>query len=167
MAHPLVTQLRFARSEFVRGLEETPPADALRRLEPMNCISWSVGHLAGQEHFLWVMAAQDANIAPNLHQWVGTGKPASTPPWDEMWATWRQVTAKADEYLDTIDEATLSTHLSFSGKALPEPVGILLLRNIYHYWFHLGEAHAARQVMGHPKLPQYVGDMEGVRYGRE
>lgn len=167
MSHPLVTQLRFARSEFVRGLEGTPPADALRRLEPMNCISWIVGHLAGQEHFLWVMAAQGENIAPNLYQWVGTGQPASTPPWDEMWSIWQQVTAKADKYLDTIDDVVLATHLSFNGKTLPETVGISLLRNTYHYWFHLGEAHAIRQQLGHPKLPQYVGDMETVRYGQE
>lgn len=54
MPHPLVTQLRFARSELVRCLEGVSPEDALRRIEPMNCLSWIVGHLASQEHFLWV-----------------------------------------------------------------------------------------------------------------
>jgi len=48
MTHPLVTQLRFARSEFVRCLETVPPEDALRRLLPMNCLSWIVGHLASR-----------------------------------------------------------------------------------------------------------------------
>jgi hypothetical protein len=51
--HPLVTQLRFARSEFRRCLDGVSPEDAARRLGPLNCISWIVGHLANQEHFLW------------------------------------------------------------------------------------------------------------------
>ena len=45
MTHPLVTQLRFARSEFVRCLEGVSDEDARSRIMPMNCISWMVGHL--------------------------------------------------------------------------------------------------------------------------
>ena len=80
--HPLVTQLHFARSEFARCLEGVSAADACRRLEPMNCISWIIGHLANQEHRYWVMAAQERDLAPGLNDLVGYGKPASTPPLD-------------------------------------------------------------------------------------
>lgn len=45
-----------------------------------------------------------------------------------------------------------------------EDVGTSLLRNIYHYWFHIGEAHAIRQALGHAGLPQFVGDLSAVRY---
>jgi hypothetical protein len=34
----------------------------------------------------------------------------------------------------------------------------------YHYWFHTGEAHAIRQLLGHPDLPQFVGDMSQAVY---
>jgi hypothetical protein len=37
----------------------------------------------------------------------------------------------------------------------------------YHYWFHLGEAHAIRQMLGHPDLPQFVGDMSRAVYRPE
>jgi hypothetical protein len=40
----------------------------------------------------------------------------------------------------------------------------MLLRNIYHYWFHTGEAHAARQQLGHTELAQFVGGMETAVY---
>ena len=40
MTHPLVTQLYFARSEFVRCLEGVSAADAVRRLPPLNYLSW-------------------------------------------------------------------------------------------------------------------------------
>ena len=54
MAHPLVEQLRFARSEFMRGIDGVSDDAARRRLGPMNCISWNVGHLAWQEQRYWL-----------------------------------------------------------------------------------------------------------------
>lgn len=54
MPHPLVTQLRFTRSEMVRCMKEVPVEDAVHRLPPLNCLSWIVGHLAAQEHYLWL-----------------------------------------------------------------------------------------------------------------
>src|SRR5262245_51792046 len=49
MAHPLVDQLRFTRSEWQRALEGVPDADGLKRLQPMNSIGWIVSHLAWHE----------------------------------------------------------------------------------------------------------------------
>ena len=57
MVHPLVDQLRFARSEWVRALEGVSDEDARRRLTPMNSISWMVGHLAWQENRYWLQLA--------------------------------------------------------------------------------------------------------------
>jgi DinB superfamily len=163
-SHPLVTQLRFARSEFVRCLEGVSAEDGVRRLEPMNCISWIVGHLANQEHHYWVMWAQGRNLAPGLNDLVGYGKPSSTPPLEEMWATWQAVTGAADEFLDTLTTESLQTHMEWKGQVLPESIGTMLMRNFYHYWFHTGEAHAVRQMLGHQDLPQFVGDMSQALY---
>ena len=43
----------------------------------------------------------------------------------------------------------------------------MLLRNIYHYWFHTGEAHLLRASLGHPELPEFVGNMSSAVYRRE
>lgn len=162
MSHPLVLQLRFARSEFVRGLDGVSDADARRRLMPMNCISWIVGHLANQEHRYWCIVGQNRTLAPDLNDLVGWSKPASTPPLDEMWAIWREITAAADVYLDALTPDVLQTYLKRpDGQPLTENVGTLLLRNTYHYWYHLGEASAIRQQLGHGDLPQFVGDITG------
>ena len=166
-SHPLVAQLRFARSEFVRCLEGVSDADALRRFEPMNCISWIVGHLAAQEQYLWVQYAQGQVIAPDLYKKVGFGQPASTPPLEEMWAVWRAVASAADKFLDTLTTERLQTHLERDGRLLPESIGTAMYRNIYHYWYHLGEAHAIRQMLGHTDLPQFVGDMAQALYRPE
>jgi hypothetical protein len=86
--HPLVTQLRFTRSEFVRCLAGVTDEDARKRIQPMNCLSWIVGHMANQENRYWAIRAQGKNVAPDLNERVGFGQPASTPPMDEVWELW-------------------------------------------------------------------------------
>jgi uncharacterized damage-inducible protein DinB len=165
--HPLVTQLRFARSELQRCLEGVSDEEARHRFQPMNCISWIVGHLASQENFLWVVIAQGQNVTPGLHNLVGYGKPPSSPPLDEMWEAWRTVTQAADQFLDTLTTDKLQTHLELRGKTSDESIGTWLHRNTYHYWYHIGEAHAIRQQLGHTDLPQFVGDMSQALYRPE
>jgi len=164
MTHTIVNQLRFARSEFVRCLEGLSDEDAQKRLLPMNCISWMVGHLANQEQFYWVYLAQGKRIYPELNEAVGYGRPASEPLLADMWEAWHDVTAAADTYLDTITDDTLLIHLTQDNNRSRETVGTMLLRTTYHYWFHTGEAHAIRQQLGHPDLPQFVGDMSTIAY---
>lgn len=74
------------------------------------------------------------------------------------------VTNAADDFLDTLTTDQLQNHLEWKGEPLSESSGTMLLRNTYHYWFHIGEAHAIRQLLGHPDLPQFVGDMTQAVY---
>ena len=147
----------------MRCLEDVSGEDALRCTKPKNSLGWIVGHLASHEHFLWVQLAQGQNIAPDLNQLVGFGQPVSRPPWDEMWNLWNYITSAAERYLDTVKKEMLSSYLVWQDQQRDEDVGTSLLRNIYHYWFHLFEAHAIRQLLGHRDLPQFVGDMSGVK----
>ena len=62
--HPLVAQLRFARSEWLRALDGVGDEDARWRLLPMNCISWIVGHLAWQEKRYRLTLAQGQTPLP-------------------------------------------------------------------------------------------------------
>jgi uncharacterized damage-inducible protein DinB len=165
--HLLVIQLRFARSEFVRGLEGVSAADGGLRVPPLNCLSWMVGHLTNQEHRFWVRLAQQKDLAPGLNDLVGYGRPASTPSLDEMWVVWRTVIAAADEYLNTLTPEIMQTHLRGGHGAVDENVGTMLMRNIYHYWYHTGEAAAVRQLLGHTNLPEFVGDMDAAAYRPE
>ena len=77
--HPLVTQLRFTRSEFIRCVKDVSPEDAVRRIMPMNCISWIVGHLANQEQAYWVLLAQERTVVPGLNDLVGYWKAREHP----------------------------------------------------------------------------------------
>jgi uncharacterized damage-inducible protein DinB len=166
-SHLLVSQLRFARREFVRCLEDVSGEDAIRRIMPMNCLSWMVGHLASQELRYWVILSRQQELAPNLYEWVGYGKPASTPPLKEMWAEWNKVTSEADKYLATLTPSIMQNYLLRDGKRVDESIGTLLMRNIYHYWYHTGEASAVRQMLGHAKVPEFVGDMSAAVYTPE
>jgi hypothetical protein len=156
MPHPLVDQLRFTRSEWLRGLDGVSNSEALQRLGPMNCISWIVGHLAWQEQRYWLYRAQGRVLFPELNEMLAYGKPASTPPLQEMWQAWRTVTESADPWLDSLTAETVQAPLA---KGLSS-VGTFLLRTTYHYWYHLGEALAIRQMLGHKNLPDFVGDID-------
>lgn len=163
MTHPLVTQLHFARSELQRCLSGLSDEDARRHLAPINPISWMIGHLANQENVYWVLFAQGQSIHLELQALVQDGKPVA-PPLADIWQIWESVTQAADVYLNQLTDDQLGTHLEWRGEKRQEDVGTHLLRNTFHYWFHIGEAHAVRQQLGHNPLPQFVGSMGGVRY---
>src|SRR5262249_32276466 len=83
--HPLVTQLRFTRSEWVRGLKAVTADEAARRYGSINPIAWMIGHLAWQEQLYWLERAQGLTPVPEVKQF-GYGKPLAAPSLDEAWA---------------------------------------------------------------------------------
>src|SRR5512140_3469685 len=95
MTHPLVDQLRFTRSEFLRGLKGLSEQDAGTRLMPMNCISWNVGHLAWQEQRYFLFYGQGQLPYPRIQEQFAYGAPGSTPRLKDMLKTWKAITALA------------------------------------------------------------------------
>jgi hypothetical protein len=160
MPHPVVEQLRFTRSEFQRALKGVTDEEARQRFMPMNSIGWIVGHLAAQEQRYWLHFAQGGEmVVPSLVDF-GFGKPASTPPLDEMWEAWHTVIAAVDPYLDTLTTADLLVvPEKLKASSFNESIGTLMRRVTYHYWYHLGESQAIRQLLGHTDLPTFVGDI--------
>ena len=161
MLHPLVSQLRFTRSEFQRALEGLTEEDAQRRLTPMNCISWNIGHLAWQEQRYWLFRAQGHVLLPHLNDMFAYGAPGCTPSLKEAWETWHSITRATNPWLDAVTTATLQQDVIVDGKPLGTNFGSLLLRVIYHYWYHTGENMAIRQALGHAGLPDFVGNIDG------
>ncbi len=64
MTHPLVDQIRFTRSEWLRGLAGVSEKDATCHFGRMNCISWIVGHLAWQEQRTWLTRPHGTILFP-------------------------------------------------------------------------------------------------------
>lgn len=160
MAHPLVDQFRFTRHEWQRGLEGVTAEEATRHFGPMNCISWTIGHLAWHEQRSWLERPQGKVLFPELNQQYAVGAPMRTPPLNQVLEMWQTVTAAADPYLDSLNTSTLQSEMLLRGKVVGQTVGSLLRRITYHYWYHIGEMQAVRQMLGHPDLPEYVGDIE-------
>ncbi|HEX6210412.1 MAG TPA: hypothetical protein VF136_06525 [Methylomirabilota bacterium] len=115
MLHPLVTQLRFARREWIRGLKAVTAAEAARRFGSINPIAWMIGH--------------------------------------------------ADPYLDGLAGSQLTRR--WRREPSRETPGTKLHRTAYHYWFHLGESQAIRQLLGHTRLPDFVGSFGTSQYRPE
>ena len=161
MIHPLVDQFRFSRSELLRGLEGVSEEDGARHFGQMNCIGWTVGHLAWHEQRTWLQRPQGVILFPELNKVFAYGAPMSTPSLKEMLETWRTVTRAADAFLDTVTTERFLGELLLEGKSVGQSLGSAMRRITYHYWYHIGEIQAIRQMLGHQNLPEYVGDIEG------
>ena len=160
MTHPLVDQLRFTRNEFKRCLKGLSAEDAAKRIMPMNCIAWNVGHLAWHEQRYFVTYGQGEILMPELNELFAYGAPASTPDLDEMLKAWKKMTRAADPFLDSLTTKKLTEQVIKDGKPINRYWGNMLQRVIYHYWYHTGENAAIRQNLGHTNLPQFVGSID-------
>jgi len=148
-----------ARKELERGLHGLTDEDARKRIEPMNCISWIIGHIANQQHTFFVDWPQSKKADPRF-QGFGFGSSASQPPLEEVLALWILSCDEADAWLHAATDESLQT-------PFPSPHGenggTLLIRHIFHTWFHLGEIISIRQILGH-QPPQFV-DMHDWSFG--
>jgi len=160
MSHPLVDQFRFTRSEWLRGLEGVSEEEGSRHFGQMNCISWTVGHLAWHEQRTFLQRPENRILFQQLNQLFAVGAPMNTPSLKEMLEIWHTVSEAADPYLDSLTTEILLTDLLLNGESVGQSRGSALRRITYHYWYHIGEIQAIRQLLGHPNLPIYVGNIE-------
>jgi len=159
--HPLVEQLRFTRGEWLRALRGVSPEDATRHFGPMNSIGWIVGHLAWQEQRYFLTRPQSVTPRPDVQERFAFGAPMSTPALRETLAAWREITRAADPFLDDLTTRQLVRDLpNTDGTRTGQTLGSAMRRLTYHYWFHIGEILAIRQMTGRKRLPQYVGAIE-------
>ena len=159
--HPLILQLKFTRSEFKRALKGLSEQDATKRLLPMNCISWNVGHLAWQEQRYFLYFGQGRMPYPEVQQAFAYGAPASTPTLKEALGYWGKITKAANPWLENLTSEKLQEcFVRQDGTQGGTTYGSLLQRVIYHYWYHTGENLAIRQMLGHTHLPEFVGNID-------
>jgi len=155
MTHPRVEQLRFARSEFLRGLQGVRADLAERPVGQMNSIAWAVGHMAWHEQLSWLTRGQGITPRPDLNDLAASGGGPSTPPYEAMLAAWHEVVAAADPWLDALDTSRLAQPMGRT-----QTFGTGLLRVTYHYFVHAGEISAIRQLQEGGRLPEFIGDIQ-------
>ena len=160
MVHPLVEQLRFTRGEWRRGLAGVTEKDGARHMGQMNSIGWIVGHLAWQEQRYLLYRNRGIMLAPEIQKEFFSGAPMSTPSLAKMLRMWRTITEATDPFLDSLTTKGLQKDLPLNGKSVGQTQGDAIRRMTYHYWFHIGEIQSIRQMLGHKKLPIYVGSIE-------
>ncbi|HZQ48757.1 MAG TPA: DinB family protein [Candidatus Dormibacteraeota bacterium] len=162
MTHPVVEMLRFTRSEWQRGLRGVTEEEAARHFGQMNSVGWIVGHLAWHEQRTLFLRRRGELLFPEINELFAFGAPMSTPSLKEMRRAWSTVTKAADPFLDSVTTKDLTRDLPLNGKRSGQNLGSALRRMTFHYWFHIGEIQAIRQMLGHKRLPQYVGNLEAT-----
>ena len=158
--HPLVDQLRFTRSEWLRGQKGVTEEGAARHFGPMNSIGWIVGHLAWQEQRYLLHRPQGIMLREDIQRDFASGGPMSTPPLAEMLGAWRTITNATNPFLNQLTTTKLLADVPLNGKRSGQTQGSAIRRLTYHYWFHIGEILAIRQQLGEKGLPEYVGSIE-------
>ena len=162
MAHPIVDLLRFTRSEWLRGLRGVTDDHANQHVGQMNSIGWIVGHLTWQEQRSLLWRPRGVVLFPEIQAEFAFGAPMSTPSLKKVRAAWGKVTRAADPFLDSLTTRDLVRDLPLDGKRSGQSLGSAIRRMTFHYWYHIGEIQAIRQVLGHKRLPQYVGNLEAM-----
>ena len=156
MAHLLIEQLRFAKQEWLRGHENIPAEDALKRLGHANSIGWAVGHLAEFDQIVWIERVFGEPLTKDTKKF-GFRRAASTPELDEIMKIWHVIQEKVDEVQEPMTAADFAEQPTLWGRVSDEHVLMWTLRQTWHYWYHLGEMQGVRQALEHENLPQYVG----------
>jgi hypothetical protein len=162
MAHPVVDQLRFTRSEWLRALRGVSEEDANRHFGQMNSISWIVGHLAWHEQRTCLQRPSNIVRFPAINAEFYSGAPMTTPSLKAMRAAWSKVTKESEPFLDSLKTRDLMRDLPRDGKPTGQTLGDAIRRMTFHYWFHMGEILAIRQMLGQQRLPEYVGNLEAM-----
>ena len=159
---PIVEQLRFTRGEWLRALDGVSARDAKKHFGTMNSIGWIVGHMAWQEQRYLLWRPQKLMPRKDIQTRFTTGGKMSTPELAETLAAWREITGASEPFLDALTMARLRRDLPLpSGKKSGQTQGDAIRRMTYHYWFHIGEILAIRQMLKpKKKLPEYVGALE-------
>jgi uncharacterized damage-inducible protein DinB len=151
--HTLVQMLKLARQEFERNLEGLTDEDARKRIEPMNCISWIIGHVACQHQAYFTDWPQEKNTDSRYWPYA-TGAQPSQPPLEEALALWRDACAASEAWLKAATKENLQ-EICPNPLAAGENWGALLVRCIFHTWHHMGEITSVRQILGH-RAPEFV-----------
>ena len=84
----------------------------------------------------------------------------STPSTREDAQALAQGHQAVEPFLDSLSTKGLLKDLPINGKSVGQTQGDAMRRMTYHYWFHIGEIQSIRQMLGHKKLPIYVGSLE-------
>ena len=104
---PVVTDmLRLTCKEFDRNLAGLNDDDARKRIEPMNCISWIIAHVANQHHTFFV-AWQQEKAAETRFLPYGYGSPASQSHLEEALSLWHDATGDTEVWLKSVTNEKL------------------------------------------------------------
>ena len=165
--HNLVWQIRKARDEWRIIFDGVSDEDGDRRLGRMNSLGWMMAHMAWHEQLIYMLLTGKL-IAPELNDLAAYGGAATTPRLSEVKELWEKVTPVVDEYLATLTVNDLLGRISFpNGDPIPENLGAILQRVNNHYFFHIGEASAIRQLLEHTRFPEVMSDFNSVTYRPE
>lgn len=131
------------------GLSE---ADALERHGGGSAFAWTLAHIAGFEDGQFNVRMRQQVRHPVLsdqYERIARESPGSADAWTDIQRALQEVRQQVRAYLEPMTEADLAMLMAPPTRNGPEqPLRVLLMRDIAHTYYHVGEVAAKRDQLG-------------------
>lgn len=151
MASTLVGAVIDMWADVDRAFAGLSEADALARHGGGSAFAWTLQHIAGfADGQINVRLRGGARHPVLLDQFERfREQPGTADQWEAVQRAVRELRAELRAYLEPLSEADVSTLLApATARAPAQPLRLLLMRDIAHTYYHVGEVAAKRDQLG-------------------
>lgn len=151
MASMLVAAVMDMWADVDRAFADLSEADALKRHEGGSAFAWTLQHIAGFEdgQFNVRLRGQQRNpvLMDQFERFRET--PGTADRWDAIQQAVRDLREEFRAYFEPLSEAELAALMApATARTGEQAVRMLLMRDIAHTYYHIGEVAAKRDQLG-------------------
>ncbi|MBA30388.1 MAG: hypothetical protein CL905_00875 [Dehalococcoidia bacterium] len=150
----IIDQYRITNNQVLNYIDDVTDEESKLIFEPLNCISWTLGHLARYNNLTFAARSRGVEI-PNEFKDFENGAPHSQKDLSYVKGLWHKTLSDTEKFLDGLNENDLVKVLDNDSYNV-DNLGTVMTRMIFHSWNHLGEIASVRQLIGkNPGNPGY------------
>ena len=135
-----------------RAFADLSEADALARHGGGSAFAWTLAHIAGFEdgNINVRMRKRDRHpVLSDQYERIARESPGSADAWNDIQRALQEVRSEVRGYLEPFSEEELNAVMAPPTRNGPEqPLRLLLMRDIAHTYYHVGEVAAKRDQLG-------------------
>ena len=160
MGIQIIYQYKITNNQVLNYINDINDSESKTVFEPLNCISWTIGHLARYNNLAFASRSRGVKV-PDKFRDFENGSPHSQKDLIYVKGLWLETLNATEKFLDSLEEKDLKkvpdneSYIELNKKE-EENLGTFMTRRIFHSWNHLGEIASVRQLLGKdPGNPGY------------
>ena len=154
MGIKIIDQYKITNNQVLNYINDISDEESKAIFAPLNCISWTLGHLSRYNNLAFAARAKGEQIPEEFRDFEN-GSPHSQKDLSYVKGLWEKTLNDTDKFLDNLKEEDLKRILNNDSYDV-DNLGTVMTRMIFHSWNHLGEIASVRQLLGkNPGNPGY------------